>query len=461
MYDNTQSIHGIFAISAKQGDDEKAISSWIGRHSEDGIMVVLDEGSDMPIALNKALPNLEAGASTFQCVVIANSCSKFDLHGAMSTPKNGWDSIDPLKDVQWETTQNKGCCLYFGAFESPAIHESDPIKKATLSKFLITEKQIKEKEYVYGKDSDAFYRFVLGFWKSTSTENTLMTKEFLKPFDIYTRAHWLGAEPLQIVAGLDVAFSTGGDQCLLQIGYLGQTINGDIVLDFRGNDLLFKIHISAKSGKGIELQISEQVEKILNQHGCPLANVAIDATGQGRAIGGTLQLQMGSGRAPIKILTTRTGGEAKNSFDVVLKTRHDLWFDFRRFIEHGQIKGVNEIAAAQFASRMVLRNPKTMKEELETKLDYKKRMGAIMPSLAHSPDEADVETLCLQSAIINFGFHPGQKREVPNVPMGQMQEIIAWKNKVHMVQQEYMEPRREHPKVDFSGGLEIKPWGSF
>src|ERR1051326_3480849 len=47
MYDQEQSTHGIFAVSAKQGDDDKAIASWIGRHSENGILVTLDEGSDM------------------------------------------------------------------------------------------------------------------------------------------------------------------------------------------------------------------------------------------------------------------------------------------------------------------------------------------------------------------------------------------------------------------------------
>jgi hypothetical protein len=39
-------------------------------------------------------------------------------------------------------------------------------------------------------------------------------------------------------------------------------------------------------------------------------------------------------------------------------------------------------------------------------------MGGIMPSLAHSPDEADGAALCLQSAIIHYGFRIGQKREI-------------------------------------------------
>lgn len=458
--DPKDTIHGIMCCAAKQGSDEKSIADFIGSHPDESMMLVLDEATELPVSLMTAIANLKSSEKPFQLIGIGNSSNWFDLHGALSTPKAGINSVDPYTSVKWETTHRNGICLYFNAYNSPAIHETDPEKKKVLSGFLPTEKSVKEAEETYGKNSIMFWRFTLGFWMPSTIAPTVFTKEFLDTLNIYSKAHWLGAEPLQICGGLDIAFSAGGDQCLLQLGYLGQTVNGDVVLDFRGNDLLFKIHISPKAGKAIELQICEQVQKILNQFGCPLSHVAIDATGQGRAIGGTLQLQMNEPRSPIKILTTRTGGEAKNSFDVILKTRHELWFDYRKFIEQGNIKGVNAIAAAQFTNRLVIQNPKTNKQELETKKEYKDRMRAVMPALAHSPDEADVETLCLQSAIINFGFYPGQRREIPQLPPGQLDEIISWKNKVALVQQEHMEPRRDYPKADFTGTLEIKPWGT-
>ena len=104
------------------------------------------------------------------------------------------------------------------------------------------------------------------------------------------KAEWLGLRSLQVVGGLDPSFSTGGDDCILRLAYLGQSISGEQVLDFRGEDLLFKIMISAQSRDSIEIQITNQVLRILNQFGCELHNVAIDASGQGRALGGTLQL---------------------------------------------------------------------------------------------------------------------------------------------------------------------------
>lgn len=452
-------LHGIMAAAAKQGTDETAISNFIGTHPDDAMMLVLDEATELPVSILNAIANLKSTEKPFQLIAIGNSSNTFDLHGSLSTPKNGWESVDPFRDTKWETTQRNGICQYFSAYNSPAIHEIDPVKKKLLSGFLATAHSVRNAEDEYGQDSIMFWRFTLGFWMPSSVAPTVMSEPFMKRFSNGRRAHWLGVEALQIVAGLDVGFSTGGDKCLLQLGYLGQTVNGDMVLDLRGNELLFHIKISASAGKAVELQIAEQVKALLEKYSCPLNQLAIDSTGQGRAIGGTIQLQMNEAREPIKILTTRTGGEAKDSFGVVLKTKHELWFEFRQFIETGNIVGVNKIAEAQFITRLVQQNSKTLKKELESKKEYKARMSAVMPSLAHSPDEADSCTLALQAAILTFGFHPGQTREIPRVAPGQMAEIVAWKNEVRMVQEHHMNPAPGMPVADFRSSGQ-KKWGS-
>lgn len=405
-------IHGMFAVAAKQGDDETVISSWIGRHPDEAILVILDESTDMPPALTKALPNLEQGVEFFQCMAIGNSNSKYDLHGALSTPKAGWNSIDPMKDTQWETTQKNGICLFFSCYESPAIHETNEEIKKILGKFLITKEQIEDKEKLLGKYSDSFWRFVLGFWRSESADETVISKNFIETFDVFTIAEWSGIYPLHMVAGLDPAFSTGGDSCVLRAAILGQTVEGNIVLDFRGNELLFKIPIIANTEKSADLQIADFVIEKLRKLGIPLNHLCIDANGQGRALGEVIKLRANSLFAPIKIYSVRTGNVAVKSFDVKIVTSHELWFSFRDFIQHKQIKGVDSTTINQLTSRLVI--IKGNKQVLESKKDYKNRMGAIMPSLAHSPDEADAAALCLQSAIINYGFTPGQRRDMEN-----------------------------------------------
>lgn len=413
LFRREDTIHGMFAVAAKRGADTDAISSWIGRHPNEGMLLILDEGTDLPTSLLSALPNLESGLEVFQCMAIGNSLSKFDLHGALSTPKDGWQSIDPLRDTKWETTQKNGICLFFSCYDSPAIHETDPEKKKALSKFLITEDEIDEKKRKYGPDSDSFYRFVLGFWKVGSTDDVVLSMEFVEPFGVMKFAEWLGITPLTIVGGLDPAFSTGGDQCILRLAVLGQDVSGKIVLDYRGDELLFRIPISATSKDAAEIQIGNKVLEILAQFSCPLSNICIDANGQGRALSSVLLLQSKQLKPPIKIYQTKVGNAQVNSFDVIIKTAHEMWFTFRDFIQHHQIRGLDTKSVMQLTSRKVIKNAKTFKPELEPKQEYRARMGAVAPILAHSPDEADSAALALQSAIINFGFRPNEIREIP------------------------------------------------
>jgi hypothetical protein len=453
--DIKDTIHGIFAIAAKTGDDDKAISSTIGRHPDEALMVVLDECTDLNPAIAKAFPNLDSSEKPFQLVAIGNSNSLFDLHGSICTPKAGWGSIDPLQDTMWMTTQKNGICLFFSCYESPAVHENDVEKRKRLGRFLITSEQIKEKEVLLGKDSDLFYRFVLGFWKSTSTDTVVVSKEFLDNHFVRTQAEWLGIHPLKIVGGLDPAFSTGGDKCILRLGILGQTIDGGVVLDFRDKRFLFEIKIKARSDKSAELQIAEQVCDILINEGCALGDVAIDSNGQGRAIGGTLYLEMksriGQLKEPLKIYSTKGGSNVVNSFGMIIKTTLELWSDMRNFIEHNQIKGLDVIAATQLSHRWIIQDSTTLRKRLESKAEFKKRMGAVMPSMAHSPDEADSAVLCLMSAIHNYGFSLGERRDLPMVKTFAHEKLIEHNARVQQVVM--VEESTWRPSADFSGTL--------
>lgn len=409
-------IHGMFAIAAKQGDDERVISTWIGRHPDDAIMIVLDEATDMPAALVKALPNLESGVNFFQCMAIGNSSSRFDLHGALSTPRGGWDSVDPHTDVEWETTQKNGICLFFSCYESPAIFEADAARKAELGKFLITAEQVKEKEQLYGKDSVTFWRFVLGFWPTDTVDETVISRKFISDFDVFEKAEWSGLYPLSVVAGLDAAFSTGGDGCILRLGVLGVAIEGKVVLDFRGDELLFKIKILATREISAELQIARQVIDILRRFRVQMRDLAVDASGQGRALAEVIKLEAREFNSPLKVYSTRNltnarqgirgAGDPNSDIDVI--TPYELWYAFRDFIQNRQIRGMDTITASQLTSRLIV--GKGGKPGLEDKRSFKNRMSSISPSLAHSPDEADAASLCLRAAILNYGFSPGQRK---------------------------------------------------
>lgn len=404
-------IHGMFAVAAQRGDSDQAVANWIGKHPDEGLLVILDEATDMPPQLINSFPNLEQGVETYQVMVIGNSNSKFDVHGALSTPKGGWESIDPRVNNRWETTQKNGLCLFFSCYESPAIFEKDPERREKLSKFLITSEKIDEKERTLGKDSDNFWRFVVGFWKNESTDPTVVSEKFIEEYHVRSRAEWSGLYPLAFAAGLDASFSEGGDDCILRLAVYGHDVHGNMVLDYRGDELLFRLEIKNNSPQSAEVQVADQVIRILREFRIPLGRLCIDATGQGRALGDLIRERARELQSPIKIYSIRTGKGTGKTSDLIVMDTYDLWFEFRAFIQAGQIRGLDDTAAMQLTTRWLIKEGK--KATLESKLAYKARMGAVMPSLARSPDEADAAALCLQSAIRALGFQAGLKRALP------------------------------------------------
>lgn len=413
----TDTIHGMFAIAAKKGDDDEAISSWIGRHPTDGMMLVLDEATDMPLSILRALPNLEAKSENFQCLAIGNSLSKYDLHGTLSTPLDGWDSVDPLKDTKWKTTQKNGICLFFGCYESPAIHEPDETVRKACSKFLITEEEVRDKEIELGKESDGFWRFVLGFWRKSSSSDVVIDPGYIDRYSVRSSVTWSGTHPLNIVGGLDLSFTSGGDNCILRLAYLGVDITGKVVLDFRGGKLLFKIPINAKDDTPAELQIVDKVIDLLRNNYCDISNIAIDCSGAGRMFPETLKLRMGTTKDPIKVLSS-VGRSGKGEIDPegwLVKNAYDLWLEFKPFMENFQIRGLDAETTFQLTNRLVKINEQK-KVTLENKFEYKKRIGNVIRSQGKSPDEADGASLALQAAIHRFGFTPGATMDINKSP---------------------------------------------
>jgi hypothetical protein len=116
----------------------------------------------------------------------------------------------------------------------------------------------------------------------------------------------------------------------------------------------------------------------------------------------------------------------------------------RRFVQEGQLCGIDDTSLLQFTLRLI--EEKGGKYTLESKKSFKTRMGAIQPNLARSPDEADALALCLQAAILKFGFTPGMEW-ASRLPKGQendekLKALIGEKQA-----QEQIQARRANPPV--------------
>lgn len=436
-------IHGMFAIPAKKGDDDKAISGWIGRHPDDAFFMMLDEATDMPLSLLKALPNLEAKPDHFFLMAIGNSSDINDLHGVLCTPKAGWKSVDPFKDNMWETTQRNGLCLYFNAYESPAIHESDDNVRAECAKFLITKDQLDAKELEMGAKSSGFFRFVLGFWRKAEAGTVVIDPSYVELYGMQMPSEWAGMYPLQVVAGLDPAFTSGGDNCILRLAVLGVDTSGKVVLDFKGASLLFKIRINAISNDSAELQIADQTIAVLKEYNVPIHHLCIDMSGAGRGLSETIRLRAKALHPPKQFYSHNSALTASvlKSKDYVSISNYELWFAFKGFIEHFQIRGLDTETCFQLTHRLIEQNEKTKKIQLEPKNKYQQRIGHVLKSMGRSPDEADAASYTLQSAIINYGFSVGQNRSLENTFY--LEKIAAMK--AAQMRPENVQQRAERP----------------
>jgi hypothetical protein len=411
-------ISGIFAVAIKQGDDERVISTIIGRHPKGGIIAILDECTDMPMAILKAQDNLEQGTEFFQMIGIGNSSDRTDLHGALSTPMAGWDGIDPMRDKMWRTCHRNGVCLYFNPYRSPAITDPDPMKRAQLSRFLITEEGIEAQKESKGEHSASFWRFTMGFWPKENVERTILSNRFLDEHQVFQFAEWSGFYPIKVCAGLDLAIATGQKGCVLRFAVYGHTTTGLVVLDYRNTELLYHVDVSINATKSAERQVAERVTELLVKYNCPLSALAIDCTGMGRAFGELIKLiykeMTGKEESPFKIVSVRASAakNAETDPSIMVIAPTDLWFDFREFILRNQVKGLDRTTIEQLTNRLTVKKPNG-KIALEMKEDYKARMAAVDPKLAHSPDEADAAILCHRAAMLAFGFRLGQIRENP------------------------------------------------
>jgi len=451
-------LHGMFAVTAKVGDPYTAIANWIGKHPKNKIVIILDECTDMPISILDAVPNLNSHPEKFQMVGIGNSKSTQDLHGLLSHPENGWDSVSVDLD-EWKTSQSNGICQYFNPYRCPAITDPDPERRKKLSKFLIGKENLEQKERDLGVDSENFYRMVLGFWKSRSTDETVTSEKFLNDFSPRKKVEWSGYFPIQRVAGFDFAISSDGDSPLLRIANVGHATDGTVKVDFSGESSIFKLQMLALADKSFELQIADQIIDLLFRYGVTMTNFGLDVTGQGRAIGEVIRLRneqkgypLGLG-FPLKIYAMSAHNKTKrkeSALDILPVSTHDLWNDIRTYIERDSIRGLDEKTIYQLTNRLIIK--KNDKYILEYKRDYKKRMAA--RGNAHSPDEADATSIVLQVVKHRLGIAPGTVWKAPeqSQAQGYLDKVNAM---VREQQRPVVKPALRMPSSSFSkGGLE-------
>lgn len=376
--------HGIFGIQVAQGQTERALSRLIGFHPKN-LLIIVDEATDTPEAIDEACANLDKVAGEFQIIRLGNAKSRFDCHGKACEPKAGWKSIT-VEDDFWETEH--GACLHLDGLKSPNIK----LGKRKYP-YLLDERDVEKAAKRYGGESSPkFWRFIRGFWAPDGNENTVMTETMCVMFDVRAscssdpKTEWRGLPALY--AALDPAF--GGDMCNLTFAKIGTCRDGRARIEF-GDEIALELVADSKTP--MDHQIAHMARDKCKARGIPAHRFGTDSTGTGRGVAAILKREWSSRVQEVSF--NSRGSERPVSNDNPKPCREEytnfvteLWFSVRRFVECDQVRGLSEAAMKEFCIRQ-WEEMAGGRYEIESKPKMKERTHGA------SPDRSDtVAILC-------------------------------------------------------------------
>jgi len=383
---------GLSLIAAEKSRTREAIGKFIGLKQKHVILIGDELGELSPAIKQAALANLSKNPR-FEFKGASNPSSRFDAFGDWSTPENGWDSITPEVDDEWVTKWG-GKYIRLDGERSPNV-----LAGQTLYPFLPTTEKIEEDKALLGETSRAYYRMVRAvFFDSDENEGIYGEAEMIKSGA--TKA-WEFNGPTTLIAGVDPAFTNGGDRTVMYTARVGSFANGQYGLQFEKYYTLNDD--TANKAVPRTYQIVHQIRDHCLKLGIKPENVAIDSTGAGSPFCDVL-----AGEWSDQFLRVQFGGKPSDrrvsmnsqltGEELYTNRVSELWFVGKEFMRTQQICGINSELAKEMCSRRYdMVKSGTLKVKVESKAELKQRSG-------QSPDLADAAFIALDLARQRHGL---------------------------------------------------------
>jgi hypothetical protein len=383
---------GLSLIAAEKSRTREAIGKFIGLKQKHVILIGDELGELSPAIKQAALANLSKNPR-FEFKGASNPSSRFDAFGDWSTPKDGWDSITPEVDDEWVTKWG-GKYIRLDGERSPNV-----LAGQTLYPFLPTTEKIEEDKALLGETSRAYYRMVRAvFFDSDENEGIYGEAEMINSGAIKA---WEFSGPTTLIAGVDPAFTNGGDRTVMYTARVGSFANGQYGLRFE-NYITLNDDTTNKAVPRT-YQIVHQIRDQCLKLGIKPENVAIDSTGAGSPFCDVL-----AGEWSDQFLRVQFGGKASDrrvsmnsqlvGEELYTNRVSELWFVGKEFMRTQQICGINADLAKEMCTRRYdMVKSGTLKVRVETKAELKQRSG-------QSPDIADAAFIALDLARQRHGL---------------------------------------------------------
>lgn len=383
---------GLSLIAAERSKTREVVGKFIGIKQKK-VILIGDELSELSEAiLNAGLTNLSKNPE-FQMIGMSNPNSRFDAFGVWSEPKDGWNSIDFTTADEWKTKWD-GKYIRFDGEKSPNITAGK-----TIYPFLPTAEKLEEDRELLKETSRGYMRMVRAVFYDTDEDEGIYNEVEVARSSAMNKADWSSA-PVK-VAGLDPAFTNGGDRTILYTGYVGYDKRGQYVFEFGE---YYQLHDDSRDkSMPRTYQIVNQVKDICIKNKIDPANLAVDSTGAGSPFCDVL-----AGEWSPNFLRVSFGGKASNrkvsanskqrGEDMYVNRVSELWFVGKELMRTKQIYGVTSDLAKEIVGRTYeLLKQGSLKARVESKPQFKDRLGK-------SPDLADAAFLCLDCARQRYGL---------------------------------------------------------
>lgn len=366
-------------IAAEQSQEKEAVDKLIGIKNK-RVLFILDEAPDLsPSVLSASFGNLSANPN-FQLIALGNFKSITDTFGLISTPKNGWASVN-VDTQEWDTQYNgqPGKCIRFDGTQSPNVLEGKNIWPGLYS----VEKY--NQDLLMGVNTVEYWRFCRSFVVPSNVSDRVYSDADFVNGKSFDQPFWK-REPVKI-STLDPAFTTGGDDAICIIGEFGETTEGKWV--YAPLEVIKIKEDVTDTSTPFDFQVAKQWIALSKSHGVNPSNAAFDATGAGISFGSLIQQTWSP-----QVYGVRFGGAASSrpvseSDPTPCKDRYtnhvsEIWYQGKEFIRAGQIKRLPPQIAEELVSRKRKddMDNRSGKAAVEPKKDMKARIGK-------SPDMSD------------------------------------------------------------------------
>lgn len=401
----TEGKAAVHAVAAESEDAETKIQ---GMHMPRNRVIIDEADNPYSSSIWPALVNLGTSGH-LKWVALANPMDKNSEFGFHCEPKDGWDSVDPETDYEWDS--KLGChVLRLDGLQSPNI-----ISGEDKYPFLLNNASVAQTREINGVNSLEWWKMIRAFYAPEGLSNNIfpggLVAKCQKPI------LWYGATTP--VAACDPAFE-GGDSCVLTLGRMGRVAE----TPERTALEVTEAHVIKRKDmtKTLAFDFSDQIVSILNDRKVDPENFAIDTTGTQGPFADIIEASLGKGMLRINFggavsnrrVTAEDTGPASERYKNFVT---ELWYVSREWCRLNLVyfKDCHRDLRIQLESRRYFLKGKHAKSgreliQAETKLEMKGRG-------LRSPDRADSFTMLLHLVRTKAtGFIPGSfKDETPTI----------------------------------------------